>query len=51
MDFKAGQTEAWINPPRGDYQMKLDLVSNKDGQTVLASSPAQKMVLSSSAVH
>jgi hypothetical protein len=31
LDFRGGQTEAWLNPPKGDYQMKLELVSNIDG--------------------
>jgi hypothetical protein len=45
LDFRAGQTEAWINPPKGEYQMKLELVSNIDGTQVLASTQAQKLVI------
>jgi hypothetical protein len=44
LDFRAGQTEVWVNPPRGEYQMKLDLVSNTNDQ-VLATTPAQKLVV------
>jgi hypothetical protein len=45
LDFRAGQTEVWINPPRGEYQLKLDLVSNTNADQVLTSTPAQKLVV------
>ena len=45
LDFRAGQTETWIQPPRGEYQVKLDLVSNQDGSTVLSGAPLQKLVV------
>jgi hypothetical protein len=28
LSFRQGQTEVWLNPPRGDYQLRLDLVDN-----------------------
>ena len=43
--FPAGQTEVWLNPPKGEYQMKLDFVGNQDGAPVLATTPLQKMVV------
>jgi biotin carboxyl carrier protein len=38
LDFNGGQTETWLNPPPGDYQLKLELVGNDDGK-VLATAP------------
>jgi hypothetical protein len=35
MDFVTGQTEAWLTPPAGDYNVKLELVSNAQGEKVL----------------
>lgn len=44
LDFDEGQTEAWLEPPMGDYQLRLELVRNTD-QTVIASSrPARVTV-------
>jgi hypothetical protein len=45
LDFRGGQTEVWLNPPKGDYQMKLELVGNQDGQPVLAATPPQRMAV------
>jgi hypothetical protein len=45
LDFRAGQTEVWLNPPRGEYQIKLDLVGNQDGDPVLAGTPPQRMAV------
>lgn len=36
LDFRGGQTEAWLNPPKGEYQLKLDLVSNSAPDQVMA---------------
>jgi len=36
LDFTAGQTETWLNPPAGDYTMRLELVSNAAGNSVMA---------------
>ncbi|HYW56211.1 MAG TPA: DUF4399 domain-containing protein [Polaromonas sp.] len=35
INFTGGQTETWLNPPAGDYTMRLELVSNADGGKVL----------------
>jgi hypothetical protein len=43
LDFRGGQTETWLNPPKGDYQMKLDLVSNTEAGRVLATTDARKL--------
>lgn len=45
LDFRGGQTEVWLNPPKGEYQVKLDLVSNTQADAVLASTPPQRMVI------
>ena len=37
LDFVSGQTESWLNPPAGDYSLKLELVSNASGDNVEAS--------------
>jgi len=39
--FPAGQTEAWLEPPTGDYQFKLELVSNTDGSVMASSTPVR----------
>jgi hypothetical protein len=36
--FAGGQTETWLQPPPGDYRLKLQLLDNADGR-VLATSP------------
>jgi Domain of unknown function (DUF4399) len=38
VDFGSGATEAWLNPPVGDYSFHVEMVSNADG-AVSASSP------------
>ncbi|MEJ5991689.1 DUF4399 domain-containing protein [Ramlibacter sp. PS3R-8] len=48
LNFRAGQTEVWLNPPKGEYQLKLDLVSNTEPGTVLATTPAQKLAVAPS---
>lgn len=37
MDFVDGETETWLAPPAGDYQMTLDFVDNVDPTKRLAS--------------
>lgn len=41
--FRAGQTETWLNLPRGDYQLQLELVG-VDGK-VLAGTAPQKLAV------
>jgi hypothetical protein len=43
LDFRQGQTEVWLNPPRGDYQLKLALVDNAAADKVLAATPPVKV--------
>lgn len=38
IDFGNGATETWLRPPAGDYQLRLELVSNAEPSTVLAAS-------------
>lgn len=45
LDFRGGQTEVWLNPPRGEYDMKLELVSHREGAPPLATTAPQKLVL------
>ena len=44
LDFRGGQTEVWLNPPKGEYQLQLELVGNRE-EAVLASTPAQRLVV------
>lgn len=39
VDFTAGQSETWIEPPAGDYQLRVALLNNVDGW-VMAEVPA-----------
>ncbi len=39
LDFTAGQTETWLNPPAGDYSLRLEMVSNAAGGKVLSAAP------------
>lgn len=36
MNFGGGQTETWLNPPTGDYTMRLELISNVESTTVMS---------------
>jgi hypothetical protein len=39
LDFAAGQTEAWIEPPPGEYKLSLQLVDNVEGKVVATAAP------------
>jgi len=41
LEFRAGQTEVWLEPPAGDYQLKLELVNNANGTVMAAASPVK----------
>jgi hypothetical protein len=41
LDFPGGQTEAWIKPPPGRYQLKLEFVDNLAPAKVLAAAAPQ----------
>ena len=49
LDFRGGQTEVWLNPPRGEYQMQLELLGIRAGEPPLAATPPQKLVLGGAA--
>ena len=36
LSFSGGQTETWLNPPPGDYTMRLELISNTDRERILS---------------
>ncbi|MDB5868881.1 MAG: hypothetical protein JWP96_1213 [Polaromonas sp.] len=36
LNFTSGQTEAWLKPPAGDYTLRLELVSNTEGDSVMS---------------
>jgi hypothetical protein len=36
IDLEGGQTELWLNPPKGDYSARLELVSNTSAGKVTA---------------
>jgi len=41
LNFTGGQTETWLNPPAGDYNMRLEMVSNAaDGKVLSAARPS-----------
>jgi hypothetical protein len=41
LDLQDGQTEAWLEPPAGDYVLKLDLVANDSGAVLASAAPAR----------
>jgi hypothetical protein len=43
LDFTAGQTETWLNPPAGDYNLRLEMVSNAAGGKVLSAARASAL--------
>jgi hypothetical protein len=43
LDFRGGQTEVWLQPPKGDYQLRLDLVSNVAPGAVVATAKGVKL--------
>lgn len=46
LDFRQGQTEVWLHPPKGDYQLRLDLVDNVKADAVTASAPPVRVSVS-----
>lgn len=41
LNFTGGQTETWLNPPAGDYSLRLEMVSNlADGKVLGAARPS-----------
>lgn len=35
LDFRQGQTEVWLNPPRGDYRLRLEWVNNSQTDVIM----------------
>ena len=50
LDFRQGQTEVWLNPPRGEYALRLDLMDNTSEKPV-ASTEAIRINVTSAAVQ
>ncbi len=48
LDFRQGQTEVWLNPPRGDYALRLELLDNISLQATALAGPLRLNVVSSS---
>ncbi len=42
--FDGGETETWLEPPSGDYEMRLELVSNTDNTVMATSKPVRVIV-------
>lgn len=41
LNFTGGQTETWLNPPAGDYNVRLEMISNAaDGKVLSAAKPS-----------
>ena len=49
LDFRQGQTEVWLNPPRGEYAVRLELLDNLTLQAVATAAPLRLNVASSAA--
>ena len=47
LEFRQGQTEVWLNPPRGDYALRLELLDNLTQQAVATAAPLRLNVASS----
>jgi hypothetical protein len=41
IDFRGGHTETWLQPPAGEYRLKLDLVDNIDGHVMASTRPVR----------
>jgi hypothetical protein len=44
LDFRQGQTEVWLNPPRGDYVLRLDLLDNVTDRQLASAAPVRTTV-------
>ncbi len=49
LDFRQGQTEVWLNPPRGDYALRLELLDNAGEQPLATAAPVRINVATSAA--
>jgi hypothetical protein len=41
LNFAGGETEAWLAPPPGEYQLRVELVSNTDHAVMASSAPVR----------
>jgi hypothetical protein len=41
ISFTGGHTETWIEPPAGDYLLRLDFVNNLNGKVLASSAPVR----------
>jgi hypothetical protein len=41
LDFPGGQTETWLEPPAGEYTLKLELLDNISGAVIAAARPVK----------
>jgi hypothetical protein len=41
ISFTGGQTETWVEPPEGDYSLRLDLVNNQSGAVMASATPVR----------
>lgn len=41
LEFREGQTEVWLEPPAGDYLLRLDLVNNGSSQVLATAAPVR----------
>jgi len=41
LDFREGQTEVWLEPPSGEYLLRLELLNNGSGQVMTAAAPVK----------
>jgi Domain of unknown function (DUF4399) len=46
LEFRQGQTEVWLNPPRGEYTLRLDLVDNASEKALASAAPIRISVAS-----
>lgn len=45
LGFTGGQTETWLSPPPGDYTMRLELVRNVAGNSVMGAAKASALTV------
>jgi len=41
LDFREGQTEVWLEPPAGDYMLRLELLNNGSSQVLATAAPVR----------
>jgi hypothetical protein len=41
LEFREGQTEVWLEPPVGDYLLRLELLNNGSNQVLAAAAPVR----------